>query len=555
MEVIVGLIIVGLIIYGIFKLIEWIFTHILAPVAPWILGGLAIAGVCVGLISAFKNYIIAIRDNWNPYDSYVDRGKNKQEYAVHRSYFFGPGFSQMSNIIRDTWSGIGESVEKVSEIRDKICDFVEAKVLHIIVVIHAWIFYIIALLTVGFLGGFLTGVLVLIHSVILLSVMIVCYILFSITWLVDRIYLQIKSIKTSCPYDQTRVVIPHFDCPCGRTHTKLVPGPYGIWHRRCVCGNLLPTTFLLGRSNLKARCPVCGHELASAGAQQFAITMVGGTASGKTVLLTAFYHQFLETLRKNPRMDYTIPEIHEDIFRDMDDWYGGELCPQTERGQTSTMYSVLLHSNVMDVEKQFAVYDIAGEAFDGDSLAEMLPQKAMKYSDGVVIVIDPLNATAMRSSAEKEGDDTMNYSQDDAATVISNFITYLKTMLGGGNLRTKSEKPVAVVITKTDLSSVSKRISYLRIKMTMANNPGKYADFPDARDKMSREFLIDIGLREAVQVVEASFQEIHYFPVSAMGHAPNGKEYEPIHVMEPFHWLIQRSDSALAELMGIAQDK
>lgn len=85
-------------------------------------------------------------------------------------------------------------------------------------------------------------------------------------------------------------------------HARLVPGPYGIWHRRCSCGKKLPTTFLLGRSALKAFCPVCGNELAASDVQQFSLSVVGGTSSGKTVLLTAFYHNFLEALDKNKQV-------------------------------------------------------------------------------------------------------------------------------------------------------------------------------------------------------------------------------------------------------------
>jgi len=66
--------------------------------------------------------------------------------------------------------------------------------------------------------------------------------------------------------------------------------------------------------------------------------------------------------------------------------------------------------------------------------------------------------------------------------------------------------------------------------------------------------MMDIGLMDAVRAIEAAFSEVHYFPVSAMGHAANGEEYEPEHVTEPFYWLIQRTDPVLANVMGINKD-
>ena len=45
------------------------------------------------------------------------------------------------------------------------------------------------------------------------------------------------------------------------------------------------------------------------------------------------------------------------------------------------------------------------------------------------------------------------------------------------------------------------------------------------------------------------FTNLHYFPVSAMGHSPDGDPYEPWGVMEVLDWLIPLADEELARAM------
>ena len=511
-------------------------------------------GVAIGLFSALKCYVKSIKDNINPYDYYEDDSPHRQEYATRRSYFFGPGYLQLLKTAKDAWIDIWGTTRSFSKIRVKIVGALDVVGIRQMLWIAGWMFYLCAMASVGVLGSFITCVLGLAHAIVLTSVMAVIYILFSVTWIIDRIYLQSKSIKSSCPVDQTRAVIPMFECPgCGNIHDRLVPGPYGIWRRRCTCGNVLPTTFLLGRSKLKALCPTCGSELAASDVQQFSLSLVGGTSSGKTVLLAAFYHELFVMIEKSKSVCCEIPEMHKEMFDNLNDWYTGLPCPATRVSQTSDMYSIILKSDQFEVSKQFSLYDVAGEAFEDPAMTSMIPQKQMRDSDGVIITIDPLSAMTMRESARNEGDDTQNYSTAEAATIVNNFVTYLKAVLTNSKIKNKSQKPVSVVITKADLSSISRRISYHKIKTIMNQQPDTFGSFDEARDTICREFLMDIGLMEAVQAIDAGFVEVHYFPVSAIGHVENGEEYEPEHVTEPFYWLIDRAQPELMKAMGLSK--
>ena len=64
----------------------------------------------------------------------------------------------------------------------------------------------------------------------IILVVLAIYVIFTIVWIIDRIYLLKNKIRSDCPTCHSRFLIPTFMCPdCGAMHKKLVPGPYGIW--------------------------------------------------------------------------------------------------------------------------------------------------------------------------------------------------------------------------------------------------------------------------------------------------------------------------------------
>lgn len=548
MEIIIYLVL----IYLAYLAIRWFIVSVIAPIGKWVIIGASVAGLVIGAFVALKCYIQSIIANKNPYEYYEDTSKKKQEFAKRRSYFFGPGLAQLKKTVIEAWSGIKDSVIAIADKREDIPDLTDMIVVHQLLWIVSWLFFIVAVLTVGVLGGAITIGLGLLHATILFVVMAVIYVLFSVTWLIDRIYLQRKSIKASCPYCQNRSVIPMFQCPgCGNMHTKLVPGPYGIWHRTCTCGEKLPTTFLMGRSKLKAYCPNCGNELAASDVQQFSISLVGGTSSGKTVMLTSFFHDFFKLLDKNKDIYYEIPQMHVDMFDNLEEWFNGAYCDPTRRSETAEMYSLLLNSGSLDFRKQFSVYDIAGEAFDDPKMESMLPMYQLRDSNGMIMVIDPLSSGEVRRQVAEDGGDTNNFSNVDSASVLTNYVTYLNSVLTNRGVGKKSDKPVAVAITKVDIPTIAEQISHQKIQNLYESNPGMFESFAQARDEICKDFLQQNGFIDVINALTVNCNNVHFFPISAIGHAANGKKYVPQHVLDPFAWLIRETDPALADLMGL----
>lgn len=546
------LIIYAVLIYLAYVVIRWFIVSVILPVGKWAAIILAVAGTIIGAFVALKSYAKSIKENINPYKYYEDNSKNRQEFAKRRSYFFGPGLHQLKKTVSDAWGGIGKSIEWVFEVRKTIGGTIEIPVIKQAAWLFSWLFALCALITTGVLGGAITCVLSAVHATILFVVMAIVYVLFSITWLIDRIYLQAHSIKSNCPYCLQRAVIPQFECPeCHNLHTKLVPGPYGIWHRRCTCGNKLPTTFLLGRSRLNAYCPHCGSALAASDVQQFSISMIGGSTSGKTYLLTAFFHELFKSIDNNRNLYYEIPQMHVDMFDNLEDWFGGTKIEGTQRNESSYMYSILMSSEALQVRKQFSIYDIAGESFEDQTMSDMRTLYHFRDSNGLIIVIDPLTSDSIRDRAEESGADVSEYAKMDATLVIQNFVSYLKTVVTNVGAGKKDDRPVAVVITKTDLPTIDEALSYEHMAEMYRANSGSYENFSAIRDAICEDFLLNNGFNDALAAIKVNFSNVHFFPVSAIGHESNGRKFTPRHVMEPFNWILCSTDAPLAELMGV----
>lgn len=151
------------------------------------------------------------------------------------SYFFGKGYTDLINTIKESWSkNLYSAGEQFSEARDKGL-FTFSGGMNLIAAISIFTF-----------GSIITAVTTLIHVAVLLLVFACIYIGFSVLWFIDRLYIMINKIKNACPNPdcQASFLIPVYECPvCGAKHTKLVPGKYGILKRTCLCGTKLSYNF------------------------------------------------------------------------------------------------------------------------------------------------------------------------------------------------------------------------------------------------------------------------------------------------------------------------
>lgn len=538
MEVIIGIILVVLAIY---LVVKYVIPAIVAVsgIAAVIIAGVA---VIVGFISAVSNYFSAIKNNLN----FLHWEWEKDDEPARRSYFFGPGYAQLFATIKSAFELNAASGSKISA-TGKNFKGVSTGIWGAAKAIGGFIYTVVGYICVYVIGMILCAVLGLIHGSITTVFMILSYVIFTIVWIIDRIYLLKNKIRSDCPTCHSRFLIPTFMCPdCGAMHKKLVPGPYGIWKHKCTCGKKLPATFLNGRSKLEAFCPDCGSPLVASDARPVVFQLVGGSKAGKTVYLSAFFHEYLQKLSSNKNLEFTITDQYQPFFDELEEWYNGIDCPATAQ-LNSQMYPLLIDSS-LGVKRQFSIYDIAGEMFDGFTADTEIQQQQFHYCDGLLFLIDPFSSGNLRTNKINAGEDVSDFSDMAVEDVATNFINYL-IRTGHAKANSRCNIPIAILIAKADIKEVKREIGPAKISNIFRNNTEQYGTYENARDSICRQFLVDIGLSATVDNLETQFSNLHYFPVSAMGHSADGTPYEPWGIMEAVEWMLPLADKELSDLI------
>lgn len=517
MENIIGLaIIIGL--------IYLLIRYVIIPIS----GILGIASLSIGVGYAFIVSIYgfgkSLAEHINPYTTFVDANKDIPP-GVRRNYFFGPGFHQISVTVKDAFVALKGQTEKIKAFRQK------NSYRPWYIKIWIWIFFIAALISVYAFGFAWMSLFSVALASVITGGMGVFYIMFTILWTSDRITLAVKSIQSRCANCKRISVVPVFVCfNCGAEHKKLTPGPYGVFHIKCSCGVQLPTSFINGRSRLKALCPYCATELAASDARQYGLQLVGGVSSGKTTFLAAFWHLYLERLNK---LRYVSSELFpDDAFNELERWYQKGLSSATNE-TNANMYSVI-HKSDNKIPYQLTIYDIAGEAFT--RLSGGTQQQQFKYCEGLIFVVDP-------TASPKDVNDT-----------FTGFISEFKGLKGKHSVKI-SDIPAAVIISKADLciQEIGLSVIYDRYK----SNPSEFSETGERgsldviRNSVCQEFLINHKYENVLNLLKGEFSKLQYYPVSAMGHAAVlGQPYQPWGVMEPVMWLLSHTDVSFNEIIS-----
>ena len=135
-------------------------------------------GIIVGLYRTVVNYLRSIKEKKEPYEEYIDKGKRKQ--PARRNYFFGPGYRQLYSIVSTACKYINDEANDLDSkppSKSKFVRFVTS------------IFYVTEAFTIVSLGNLFWIMMAVAHGIIFLAIASVIYVVFSIAWLSDRIYL------------------------------------------------------------------------------------------------------------------------------------------------------------------------------------------------------------------------------------------------------------------------------------------------------------------------------------------------------------------------------
>jgi len=385
------------------------------------------------------------------------------------------------------------------------------------------------------------------HRLILFILRMFSYLLIPLWKLADKS----TRVEQHCSYCYNTFNLPGFKCPhCGIIHKALIPSRCGILVARCECGRFLPSTIFTGRSRLRSVCPKCDGNLVATNAKPFSIQLIGGNTSGKTSFLSAFQHVYINNSFSAKKLSIIREPRAE--FDKLDDMFKRGTLEPSDTAAIKTYNFV--HKFGRDAKNNLVVYDIPDEVIlSGDYERNPLN---FGYSDGIIIMIDPLSVASVREECLKAGDNKAveNYSQDNMDTIITDFINKFSEFveLSSGEL---SSTPVAVLISKTDVKVINREVGLPKIKAVFKANPAAYQNnFEEARNEICKAYLLDLGLANAIENLAGTFSSVRYFPISAIGHLSEaGAPFMPFGVIEPITWMLQEGKSELYSMLKNTQ--
>ena len=575
-----------LIIYGVAFLLAVVVLYALCVYVIFPIAGIiSIIGLAAGVGISLFLYVRSAIEYANPYalpgkvwtrtagDVFVDGGRRAEPSAKRRSYFFGPGFYSLWKTWITSWKCNFDVVRRYHDWFTDKCDDILSDGLALTLRIAAWISLIAlsaALLVVG--GAVSIGV-GLLHGALMMAVAIPVYLVFSILYGVDYFYLWRHSIRSICPTCKKRYVIPWFACSnpaCGKIHRRLIPSAYGVTRRECVCGAVLPTTFFGGRNMLTSYCPYCmGEKLASAESRQFCVSMIGGSASGKTTLLASYLHR-LQGSAKASGLTVEVPEGMETRMNYLEQACLGKrtIIGTSKRVEGCTdPYTLLLKNGALAVSRQMNFFDVAGEIFLDPTLRDIVYGADFMESEGIALVVDPLWDAHLREEAVREGMSASAISTMDPADVVNNLANYIRQNRQvqddsglvsrvrqlGRRSGARITRPIAVVVTKADVRAVAAQIT----NRAMEEEAGRTGEpLWSVRNRTIRDFLLNNGMQGLLQALDANFSRQRYFLISATGGVTGAAFVTDAHVEEPVNWLIRAcGDQEFADAMGVPRDE
>jgi hypothetical protein len=301
-----------------------------------------------------------------------------------------------------------------------------------------------------------------------------------------------------------------------------------------------------GRNALTAFCPKCLEPLPSASVRTLTVQVIGGNSAGKTAYIAAVLHQYLAAALKagEEGVSYFPP----DRFDELEAMYISG-SPAVSPADSVLSYTVL-HSRKWHTGDGLVLYEIPDEMI----LADQYSHNPLNfgYSDGVILLIDPLSAKTVREKCRMQAGSAgiAGYSDDLAEDVIVHFINKYAEITGM-RADSTSPMPVSVVITKADLPVVQEAVGAEKVRAEAA---AKHISEDAARSQLCRQFLEKMGLTNALRNLESVFRNISYEPVSAMGHVQDGTPFLPEDTVRPLNRIAKLSGSRLARLTGLAEE-
>ncbi len=214
--------------------------------------------------------------------------ENGPEHA-YRQYFFGPALRDLRQVILLGWQrGQGRVVTLADRYTTQT--FTAPR----IDVMYTWPVGVALYVALGAgtaCGALLGGVFALLHAVVVVGAQLVARACTGVLMAVDALVLRARGVHgMRCPWCYEKNSYPAYHCDdCNRPHHDIRPGQYGVFRRRCECGEYMPTLIVLGSYRMNAFCVYCDRQMSDETGRfrEAVLPLLGGQAAGKTRLMAA----------------------------------------------------------------------------------------------------------------------------------------------------------------------------------------------------------------------------------------------------------------------------
>jgi hypothetical protein len=242
-----------------------------------------------------------------------------------------------------------------------------------------------------------------VHAVVATLVFLVMATIGQVLRLIDTGLLRIKNIRMVCPHCFERVPYPAYKCKsCAEMHKDVRPGRFGIFHRRCLCGTVLPTLLLFrlaSSDKLDAYCPLdnCKQPLEHrpGEAQEIVLPFFGAADAGKTRLM----YGIVALLRATRDLGTELADSATAAsLNSVKEW----LAPGVMTGKTLTELprGQIVRVTSKNTPRLLQFYDTAGERFIAAETTEEL--RFLTKARTFILVIDPLSVESLWHSLPRK---------------------------------------------------------------------------------------------------------------------------------------------------------
>lgn len=305
---------------------------------------------------------------------------------------------------------------------------------------------------------------------------------------------------------------------------------------RCECG--APT---------RAICPQCHSNLPQRFAQapSRSMALIGTKASGKSHFIAVVLHELEH--RIGPRFngsltaldDSTRSRIDTDLYPRLFEKGTVLEATQSVRGNLATRNPLVTRLTLAERPSNLVFFDAAGEDLNHVDILE-LEGRYITQSDGLVLLIDPLQIQAVRD--DLEGTVELPDTTVDVYTMLGRLASILREARGIAGSK-PIDVPLAIAISKID--ALRGLLPDTHPVFNLPRHEGKF-DHTVARS-ISESLRADavgwIGARLDA-FLKQEFARYSFFGVSALGESPVGGRLRngvsPHRVEDPVLWMLDQ---------------